>query len=178
MPLTYHFRPFPVPEELRAEPKPQPTSTKPSTITCPCQMAVARCKQCRQKDRQERSSLSRSSQTTLPSIKEELDPLQRSLTPKEIRDQRRTARISVSAALHAAAGSEDYFTFYHDGAFARSPAASSGSAYRSGRNSRKSSAEKDSLLPVPNLEASDSSDLIVSIENVVEGEQALPRRES
>lgn len=182
MPLTYHFRPFPDPEELRTEPKTQPTSTEPTTTTCPCQKAVARCKQCRQKERQERSLLSRPSQTTLPSIKEELDPLQRSLTPRAIREQRRAAnRMSVSAALHEAAGSEDYFTFYHDTAFARSPSASSRSRYRSGRtgsSSRKSSAEEPSLPPVPTLEASDSSDSVESIDSVLEGEQDLARRDS
>jgi dTDP-4-amino-4,6-dideoxygalactose transaminase len=182
MPLTYHFRPFPDPEELRAEPKTQPTTNEPPSTTCPCQKAVARCKQCRQKERQERSSLSRSSQTILPSIKEELDPLQRALTPRAIREQRRAAnRMSVSAALHEAVGSEDYFTLYHDGAFARSPAASPRSAYRNRRPeiaSRKSSAEKMCLPSVPNLEASDSSDSVDSIESVAEGKEAVPRRDS
>jgi hypothetical protein len=181
MPLTYHFRPFPAPEELRSEPKPQPTTTEPSTKTCPCQKAVARCKQCRQKERQERSSSNRSSQTILPSIKEEADPLQRALTPRAIREQRRAAnRVSVSAALHEAVGSEDYFTFYHDTAFARSPPASSRSRYRSSRtgsDSRKPNAEEASLPSIPTLEASDSSDSVESIDSVLEGEQDLARRD-
>lgn len=182
MPLTYHFRPLPAPEELRFEPKPQPTTTEPSTKTCPCQKAVARCKQCRQKERQEKSSSDRSSQTMLPSIKEEADPSQRALTPRAIREQRRAAnRVSVSAALHEAVGSEDYFTFYHDTAFARSPPASSRSRYRSSRtgsSSRKSSAEEANLPSIPTLEASDSSDSVESIDSVLEGEQDLTRRDS
>lgn len=179
MPLTYHFRPFPDPEELKTEPKTQPTSTEPPTTTCPCLKAVARCKKCRQQQREERSALRQSSQTLLPSIKEELDPLQRALTPKAIREQRRAAnRMSVSAALAEAVGSEDYFTFYHDTAFARSPAASSRSGYRRSRTSRKPSAEQPSLPPVPTLEASDSSDSVESIDSVLEGEQDLSRRGS
>ncbi|GAB7326834.1 hypothetical protein MBLNU13_g10767t1 [Cladosporium sp. NU13] len=118
----------------------------------------------------------------LPSIKEELDPLQRALTPKAIREQRRAAkRMSVSAALHEAASSEEYFTFYHDTAFARSPSASSRSRYRSsqtGNSSRKSSAEESSLPSVPALEASDSSDSVESIDSVLEREQDLARRDN
>lgn len=118
----------------------------------------------------------------LPSIKEELDPLQRALTPRAIREQRRAAnRMSVSAALHEAVGSEDYFTFYHDTAFARSPSASSRSRYRSSRtgsNPRQSSAEEPSLPSVPSLEASDSSDSVESIDSVLEGEQDLAQRDS
>lgn len=183
MPLTYHFRPFPHPEELPTEePKTRSTSTEPTTTTCPCYKAAARCKQCRQKERQERPFFSRPSQTMLPSIKEEPDPLQRALTPRAIREQRRAAnRMSVSAALHEAAGSEDYFTFYHDTAFARSPSASSRSRYRSSRtgsSSRKSSAEEASLPSVPSLEASDSSDSVESTDSVLEGEQDLARRDS
>ena len=182
MPLTYHFRPFPEPKGLRTELKTQPTSTEPSKTTCHCQQAVARCKQCRQKERQENSLLNRPSQTMLPSMKEELDPLQRSLTPRAIREQRRAAnRMSVSAALHEAASSEDFFTFYHDTAFARSPSASSRSRHRSSRtgsSSRKFSAEEASLPPGMTLEASDSSDLVESIDSVLEGEQDLARRDS
>lgn len=181
MPLTYHFRPFPTPEEPRSDHKPQPTGTEPSTTVCPCQKAVARCKKCRQQQREERSALRQSSQTMLPSIKEELDPLQRALTPRAIREQRRAPnRMSVSAALHEAAGSEDYFTFYHDTAFARSPAASSRPGYRRSRtgSSRKSSAEETTLPPVSSLEASDSSDSVESIDSVLEEEQDLARRSS
>ena len=118
----------------------------------------------------------------LPSIKEELDPLQRPLTPKAIREQRRAAsRVSVSAAFDEAVGTEDYFTFYHDTAFARSPSASSRSAYRSSRvgsSSRKSSAENVPSRPVPTLESTDSVDSTDSNESSIDGEHELSRRGS
>ena len=121
----------------------------------------------------------------MPSIKEESDPAQRVRTFKERREQRRAAsHTSVSAAFQEALGSEDYFTFYHDTAFARSPSASPRSTYRSSRaaiRSRKSSAEQAGMPPVPPLEASDSSDSIDSLDSVEsadDGEQDLTRRGS
>jgi len=186
MPLTYHFRPFPDPKELRSEPKIQSTSTEPSMTTCPCGKSVTRCQQCRQQKREQRFAPSRYSQTTMPSIKEESDPIQRALTFKERREQRRAAsHTSVGAAFHELLGSEDYFTFYHDTAFARSPSASPRSAYRSSRaaiRSRSSGAEQAGLPSVPTpLEASDSSDSIHSVDSVEsadEKDQDLSRRGS
>jgi hypothetical protein len=118
----------------------------------------------------------------LPSIKEELDPLHRPLTPKAIREQRRAAnRVSVSAAFDQSVGTEDYFTFYHSTAFARSPSASARPAYRSGRagsHSRKSSAEQAPTPQAPTLESASSVDSIDSIVSAIGGEQDLSRRGS
>lgn len=119
----------------------------------------------------------------LPSIREERDPLQRTLTPKEIRDQRRASSrsSSVSAAFNEAVGNDDYFTLFHSAAFARSPSVSSrrlrrqGSA--SGSQSRKTSAEEACLPPIPDLERTDSDESVD--ETAVEGEpQDLTRRDS
>lgn len=110
----------------------------------------------------------------LPSIREERDPLQRALTPKQIRDQRRASSrsSSVSAAFNEAVGSEDYFTLYHSTAFARSPSVSDRRSRRhgsaSGSQSRKSSAEEACLPPITDLERTDSDESID--ENAVEGE--------
>jgi hypothetical protein len=118
----------------------------------------------------------------LPSIKEELDPLHRPLTPKAIREQRRAAsRVSVSAVFDESVGNDDYFTFYHSTAFARSPTASARSAYRNaqaGSNHRKSSAEQAPMPRVPTLEPTSSVDSLDSVESDIGGEQDLSRRGS
>lgn len=166
MPLTYHFRPFPKPGEPHLELKPQQTeSASKSTYTqCSCR-DPAHCEKCRRRERADKLAPSQPSKTVLPSIKEEADPVPRSLTPKAIRDQRRAARrISVSDAFNEAVGDDDYFTLYHPAAFARSPSTSSyrdrnrrrvGSAAHS--NTRKSSAEKV-LPPIPDLVTADSQE--------------------
>lgn len=147
MPLTYHFRPFPTPGESHLIPKPQQTRSGTSPTLCPCHKELARCKRCRQQEREEKYASSCSSQTVLPSIKEEADPLRRPLTPKAIRDQRRaSSRVSVSAAFDESVGSEDYFTFYHSTAFARSPSASSGPSYRERSARRLGSASRTQSL--------------------------------
>lgn len=119
----------------------------------------------------------------LPSIKEERDPLQRTLTPRERRDQRRASSraSSVSAAFNEAVGNEDYFTMYHSTAFARSPSVSSRRIRRHGSasdsQSRESSAEEAGKPPIPDLERNDSDESVD--ESAIEGEpQDLTRRDS
>lgn len=181
MPLTYHFRPFPKPGEPLLSLQPLQKRPGPTSVQCSCQ-DTTRCRQCRRPERDENSTSNRSSQTVLPSIKEEADPVPRSITPKAIRDQRRAARsLSVSAAFNEAVGDEDYFTFFHPTAFERSRSTSSGSSRRerssrrlgsaSSSTSRKSSTEQ--LLPtIPDLAPADSE------ESPAEEDRSITRRDS
>jgi hypothetical protein len=177
MPLTYHFRPFPGPGDPLLElTRQQPTSPAP----CSCQKEIVRCKTCRQQAREDNYASSHSSQAMLSSIKEETVPVRRPLTPKAIRDQRRAASrsASVSTIFSEAVATEDYFTFYHSTAFARSPSAGSrerktrrlGSA--SSSQSREPSAEQACLPTIPDLAPVDSRD------STTAGAQELPRRNS
>lgn len=180
MPLTYHFRPFPKPGEPYLMLKPE-TRLGSTSMQCSCQ-EPARCRRCRPSEGEEKPASIRSSQTVLPSIKEEADPAPRSITPKAIRDQRRAARsMSVSDAFNEAVGDDDYFTFYHPTAFERSRSTSSGASYRerssrrlgsaSSSKSRKSSTEQ--LLPtIPDLAPADSQ------ESLVEDERNIVRQNS
>jgi hypothetical protein len=177
MPLTYHFRPFPGPGDPLLEITRQPPA---SPAPCSCQKEIVRCKTCRQQAREDNYASSHSSQAMLSSIKEEADPVRRPLTPKAIRDQRRAASrtASISSIFNEAVATEDYFTFYHSTAFARSPSAGSrerkprrpGSA--SSSQSREPSAEQACLPTIPDLAPVDSRDSIT-------GEaQELSRRDS
>jgi hypothetical protein len=184
MPLTHHFTSSPSPTERRVEHELQPSQHEQPASSYSCQKQTGRCNQCRQRVREAKSVVGEYSQTTLSSIKEEMDPRNRSLTPKAIRDQRRALgrTMSVSAVFGEAVGTEDYFTFYHATAFARSPAASTelthrerssrrvGSAF--GGQPRKSSAEQTCLPSVPDLAP------VHSRESGIEGGQELPRRDS
>jgi hypothetical protein len=176
MPLTYHFRPFPGPGDPLLEITRQPPA---SPAPCSCQKEIVRCKTCRQQVREDNYASSHS-QAMLSSIKEEADPVRRPLTPKAIRDQRRAASrtASISSIFNEAVATEDYFTFYHSTAFARSPSAGSrerkprrpGSA--SSSQSREPSAEQACLPTIPDLAPVDSRDSIT-------GEaQELSRRDS
>jgi hypothetical protein len=175
MPLTYHFRPFPGPGDPLLEITRQPPA---SPAPCSCQKEIVRCKTCRQQAREDNYASSHSSQAMLSSIK--ADPVRRPLTPKAIRDQRRAASrtASISSIFNEAVATEDYFTFYHSTAFARSPSAGSrerkprrpGSA--SSSQSREPSAEQACLPTIPDLAPVDSRDSIT-------GEaQELSRRDS
>jgi hypothetical protein len=181
MPLTYHFRPFPSPSDPLLDLSRQPSASGPSSASsCSCQKEIVRCETCRQQTREDNCASSHSSQAMLSSIKEETDPSQRPLTPKAIRDQRRAATraASVGSIFSEAVGTEDYFTFYHSTAFARSP--SGGSRERSSRRvgsssssqSRKPSAEQACLPTIPDLAPANSR------ESVTGGAQELPRRDS
>jgi hypothetical protein len=127
MPLTYHFKPFPKPGECHfsiesTSPKSEPRSAP----SCTCQKDTSRCKQCRQNDRNNNAAAAATRrqqppQGSLSPVEEHTDPLDRQLTPKAIRDQRRAlSRVSVSAAFQSAVATEEYFPLYHSAAFARS----------------------------------------------------------
>jgi len=142
MPLTYHFKPFPNPGESHFSIENTSPKSKPkATPSCTCEKDQSRCRQCRQNERNNATARRQQLQGSLSPVEEHTDPLQRQLTPKAIRDQRRAlSRVSVSAAFQNAVATEEYFPLYHSAAFARSNSDASISSSRSRSRRRLDSA--------------------------------------
>ena len=158
MPLTYHFKPFPKPGESHFSiENTSPKSQSKTSSSCTCQKDnQSQCRRCRQNERDERAAARRQqSQASLSPVEEHTDPIQRQLTPKAIRDQRRAlSRVSVSAAFQSAVATEEYFPLYHSAAFARSNSDASISSSRS-RSRRRIGSASDSQSPTSSRSSSD-----------------------
>lgn len=143
MPLTYHFKPFPVPGEPHFEITPK--SSDLSSTACVCNKDHGRCHKC---SRPKHLEAKQPTQAALSPIKEHPDPIRPSLTPKAIRDKRRASnRQSVAAAFSSAVGSNEYFTLFPDicsNTSSRSDSGSSTPLSRS-RSSRRHSSNSSSL---------------------------------
>jgi hypothetical protein len=158
MPLTYHFKPFPKPGESHFSiESTSPKSQSKTTSSCTCQKDnQSQCRRCRQNERNERATTRRQqSQGSLSPVEEQTDPIQRQLTPKAIRDQRRAlSRVSVSEAFQSAVATEEYFPLYHSAAFARSNSDASISSSRS-RSRRRIGSASGTQSPTSSRSSSD-----------------------